>query len=79
MSIVLGDGLREANRDPETVVQSYPGYGLVAIQAGEARAQEQRILRSPDPDEPAHGDVWGEKPGRVQRQLAKCAQWIVQP
>ncbi len=79
MSIVLDDRLRELRRVPASIVGGRAGYGLVALTAGEVRTEEQRVLRSPMPDEAAHGDVWGDKPVARRRRLAEQARWIVRP
>lgn len=79
MSVVIEDTLREHHRQPGSVLDGRPGYGLVALTAGQVRGLEQRIMRSPLPDELAHGDVWGEKPVSRRRRLAQAAEWIIVP
>lgn len=80
MSIVLDDALRLQQREPQSILSLRPGYGLVALTAGEVREMEhQRVLRSPRPEEPAHGDVWGDKSAGRRRRLAQMARWIIQP
>lgn len=79
MSIVLEDRLRELGREPDTILEGRPGYGLVALTAAEVRAEEQRVLRSRQPDEEAHGDVWGDKAAARRRRFAQLARWIIEP
>jgi hypothetical protein len=80
MSIVLDDTLREHEREPDSILVLRSGYGLVALTAGEVRnLEQQRVLRSPRPEEPAHGDVWGEKSVGRRRRLAQLARWIIEP
>lgn len=79
MSVVLDDTLRAQNREPASIVQGRPGFGLVAVTAGEVREEEQRVLRSALPQEPAHGDVWGQKAPARRRRLAELARWIIAP
>lgn len=80
MSIVLDDTLRAHEREPDSILVTRPGYGLVALTAGEVReAEQQRVLRSPRPEELAHGDVWGEKTAGRRRRLAQMARWVIQP
>lgn len=78
MSVVLGDSLANMGRQPSSLAIR-PGGGLVRLQAGAARAQQQRIERTPQPEEPAHGDVWGDKPGVTRRALAQAAEWEIPP
>ena len=54
---------------------SYPGYSLVRFTAGEARAQNQAIVRSPLAHNPAHGEVVGAKPKPVQTAFTQFATW----
>jgi hypothetical protein len=79
MSVVLDDTLRTQNREPAALIQGLPGFGLVAVTAAEVREEEQRVLRSPVPQEPAHGDVWGPKAPARRRRLAELARWIIAP
>lgn len=80
MSIVLEDTLRAHNREPNTILEHRPGYGLVAVTVGEVRElEQQRVLRSERPEELAHGDVWGDKPPARRRRLAQLARWIIEP
>lgn len=80
MSVVLGDTLTDAGREPESVRSpEQSNFGVVAISAGEVRAEEQRIERSPLDEEPAHGDVFGEKPGARRKRFARVARWVVYP
>jgi hypothetical protein len=79
MSVVLGDTLAARARTPESILDGRPGYGLVAVTAGEVRAEEQRALRSELPEEPAHGDVWGVKTAARRRRLAQVARWVMEP
>jgi len=79
MSVVVQDRLDELNRSPASILDGLVGYGLIGIRAGDVREEEQRIERTPRDDEPAHGDVWGDKPGARRRKLAAKAFWVVPP
>lgn len=79
MSVILADILSQTSRGPEAALAGYEGFALASITAGLARECGQGIAREPFPDEPAHAVVFGEKPKRVQRKLAKGSQWIVPP
>lgn len=79
MSVVLDDTLRALGREPRSILAGKPGYGLIAVTAAHVRAEQQRVARSPLPDEAAHGDVWGDKTAGRRRRLARQAQWIIEP
>jgi len=79
MSIVLQDTLQADHREPASVLGGRAGYGLVAVTAAEVRHEDQRVLRSPLAEEPAHGDVWGIKTAGRRRRLAQRARWIIEP
>jgi hypothetical protein len=78
LSIVIESLLRESGRRPDDVVANHDFHSLVAITAGLARKYEQAIVRDPEPDEPAHGLVYGNKKQRqCDRALAASAEWVV--
>lgn len=79
MSVVLQDRLEELGRTPESILEGRPGHGLVGILAGDVRAEEQKIERTPLEEELAHGDVCGEKPSARRRILAGKAFWVIEP
>ena len=79
MSVVLEDTLREDDRSPETIVAAYPLFGVAAITAAAVRAEQQGVVRSRTEEEPAHGDVCGEKPTSRRIRLAEQAWWVVEP
>lgn len=79
MSVSLGDTLALQRREPGSLLLAFPGYGLVAITAELARLEDQSIRRSETPEDPAHGDVVGDKPpGRRKRFAGQCT-WAVTP
>jgi hypothetical protein len=80
MSIALGDKLAQDGRAPASILR--PGqeaFGVVALRASDVRAEMQRIERTPKDDEPAHGDVYGDKPASRRKRLARMARWVVDP
>lgn len=80
MSVVLGDTLSGMGREPESILTSeQSAFGVVAIKASAVRAEEQRVIRSELQDEPAHGDVYGDKPGSRRKRFAAVATWVVYP
>lgn len=85
MSIVLDDALSEHARRPEDLPDfSFPDeadqWGVAKLRTDCARAiPEQEIVRSPNADEPAHGDVLGIKNTKRRKKFKKCASWVVEP
>jgi hypothetical protein len=79
MSVVLGDALEQLERDAESVRGDLSNYGVVSITAKVARDEDQRLERSPRDDEPAHGDVHGDKPEGRRKKFAASAVWVVYP
>ena len=79
MSVVLGDTLESEGRSPISALEKYPDHFLVAITAGDARAQGQDVERTPIEEEPAHGDVVGKKTRGRRRALCAAAEWIEGP
>ncbi len=43
------------------------------------RSEDQKVLRSEPPEEPAHGDIWGDKPAGRRRRLTSRARWVIEP
>jgi hypothetical protein len=86
MSVVLGDVLASLGRSPESLPVETPCagepdlWGVAVLQAGYLRSEEeQEILRTPQDDEPAHGDVRGVKNTKRRRRLKKHAEWVIRP
>ena len=81
MSVVLGDTLDADGRAPGDVLvrAGTPEWYLAAITAGDARAEDQGVMRAPMTVEPAHGNVVGEKTRGRRRALARAARWVIQP
>lgn len=75
--LIQSDGL-----DPPTYVASPKYMGSIRFTAGAARAVNLLVGYDPLPENPYHGEVWGEsKPNRFSRtqQKAICAasEWLV--
>lgn len=80
MSVVLSDTLDALGREHESALGEYvENFSLASFKASTARACDQGISREPTDEEPAHGEVFGEKPKSVRRKIAKSAEWIVPP
>lgn len=79
MSVILGDEILASGRLAEEVLAGHVGFALAVFTAGLARQSGQGVMRDPRPEEPAHAVVFGEKPKRVGRLLAKSAKWVISP
>jgi hypothetical protein len=75
MSVVIA---REG-RDPHEVLVGHDGFGLVELAVDDLRTFGLRLEPDPDPSEPDHAAVVGQKTKIVRRQLAKAARWVVPP
>ena len=79
MSVVLMDDLENSGRSVTEVINDPDEFALAAITAGCARMNNQKVIRDPLPEEPAHGLVVGNKTKSCRRNFAKEAIWIVEP
>lgn len=80
LSITLELVMERDQRAPQDAVRNFPRYGLAAITAGHARSLNQAVARDPEPDEPAHGVVYGQKKrGGIGGKLRDGAEWVVRP
>lgn len=86
MSVVLDDTLQALSRLPERLPVETPCagdpelWGVAKLNVGFLRNEaQQTVLRSPQDDEPAHGDVRGAKNPRRRKKLKKHAEWVVEP
>ncbi len=80
LSITLESVMARDQRPPEDAVRNFPRYGLDVITAGHARSLNQAVARDPEPDEPAHGVVYGQKKrGGIGGKLRDGAEWVVRP
>lgn len=76
-SILLAQIVFATNRNHEEVLQGFDGYGLASLTAGQARGCKQGVQHSPEPNEPAHGFIVGNKTKAARRCLAASAMWVV--
>lgn len=87
MSVVLEDTLAALERAPEDLPTEGPfpggphGWGVARLSVGFVRKEnsKQEVLRSPNDEEPAHGDVRGNKPPACRKRLKKHATWVIEP
>jgi hypothetical protein len=79
MSVVLGDDVVAAGREPSSVIANLEGFCLASVTAELARSLNQGIVRSPLAVEPAHAEVFGNKTDSVRKRFAREAHWIIPP
>lgn len=80
LSVNLESVMARNGRPPADAIRNYAGYGLAAITAAHARSLNQAVARDPQPEEPAHGVVYGRKNrGGVGGKLRDGAIWVVTP
>lgn len=72
MSVNLLCVMQDLNVDPVSYTLSdFPNYYLAIIECGFTRSLNQAIAHEPLQDNHAHGVVFGEKPKKLCRKLAK--------
>jgi hypothetical protein len=80
LSVNLESVMVRNGHPPADAIRNYLGYGLAAITAAHARSLNQAVARDPQPEEPAHGVVYGpKKRGGVGGKLRDGAVWVVTP
>jgi hypothetical protein len=79
LSLVLASGVRETGRTAQDIIKGYDGYGVAVIQAKVPRSRQQIVVRTPEPDEPAHLSVIGPKTDSNRKAMAKAARWVLMP
>jgi hypothetical protein len=73
MSVDLQSLIEEAGLDPKSYVSSPPWIGAVRFTAGALRAEGLMVGYQPVPDNPYHGEVWGNFSRNIQRRLQVLA------
>ncbi len=76
MSVVIESVLRALSREPVSVLKGHEGFALAGITVGLARELEQKVVKDPTPEEPAHGLVIGDK-RKAKKRMAKEAIWVI--
>jgi hypothetical protein len=79
MSVFLAEVVFATGRTSANLLTGFDGYGLVSLTAEAVRAQRQGVAPAPEPKEPAHAFVFGNKSSTVKRKLADSANWIHLP
>lgn len=60
----------------DKTLAGHAGFSIVGFPAGLAREHEQRVVRKPLPDNPAHAEVIGRKTGSVKKALYRGSRWV---
>lgn len=63
----------------ERVLDKHEGYGVWSVRAGCIREIPFIIAPYPEPDEPAHAFVIGDKTRGRRKMLVRCGWWEVRP
>ena len=79
MSVIIRSELIAVGGRMEDVLTGYEGFGLVSLSAASVREQNQIVVRKPLPDNPANGEVIGEKTRGVRRAMKRSAIWLIKP
>jgi hypothetical protein len=79
MSVSLSTVLAAQGLPQSSALIGLARFSLSCITAKMARDNDQGIQRDPLAENLAHALVFGEKPKKVGRKLAKSARWIVEP
>jgi hypothetical protein len=83
MSVDIEKLILAAGLDPRQYVTTPKYIGSVAFSAGSARAAKLFVGYDPLPENPFHGEVWGNpRPDRFtgtqKKKLAAASEWYVQ-
>jgi len=79
MSVHREDILEGENREPGIVLAGFNDWALAALSAGTLRQNKQGIASDPLPDDRSHALVFGPKPPKVRKRIAKASEWAIRP
>ena len=77
MSVDLESSIREAGLDPKAYVTTPRWMCSLIFSAGSLRAEGFWVGFDPLPDNPHHGEVWGDFSKNKQKKLQSMANWYV--
>lgn len=77
MSVDLERQIEEAGLNPKVHVTSPQWTGSVRFLAGSLRAEGFMVGYDPLPENPYHGEVWGNFRKSNQRKLVQLCAWLV--
>lgn len=66
-------------RAPEEGLAGYNDFGLVSLHVKDLEALGQVVIADPQPDDPDHALVVGEKSRSCRRQMSKISTWVIRP
>ena len=77
--------LQELGLAIDSVIKDPTRYGLIGLPCALVRQHNQAVEKHPEPDDPSHGHVVGDKPKPVVRAFIQAAtvaneiQWVIPP
>jgi hypothetical protein len=77
MSVDLEQLVQEAGKDTKAFVTTPRWIGSIRYTAGALRAEGFQVGFHPIPENPFHGEVWGEFSKLQQGRLRNIAEWFV--
>ena len=77
MSVDIEQSILAEGKDPIEFVSRPPFIGSVVFRAGFLRSQSLQVGSDPSPENPHHGEVWGQFTAACQRRLRAGAAWYV--
>lgn len=77
MSVDLEHSIRDAGLVPQNYVTTPRWVGSIRFQAGDLRVQDFQVGFDPLPDNPHHGEVWGDFSKSKRRRLREICTWFV--
>lgn len=79
ISVNLESDLHAHGLPLQSVLRDSEKYALAVITAAQARQHSQVLQRKPEPGDPSHAHVVGDKPKPVEKALASAAVWVIPP
>jgi hypothetical protein len=77
MSIHLATVIHAAGLPLSSALAGHEGYGLVGFTAGLVCSLGQIVVRDPQPSDPAHGLVVGNKTESRRKHLMEGSEWVI--
>jgi hypothetical protein len=84
-SVNLDCVLQQHGLGPDSVIIDPTRYGIVALPVALVRTQGQAVERHPEPGDPSHGHVVGNKTSGVKKAFVRAVtqgqeiQWVIPP
>lgn len=78
MSVDLKREIEDAGLDAQKWVTTPKWIGSVTLLVRDLRVEEFRVGFDPLPDNPYHGEVWGQFSKSKQRKLISLSRWFVE-